>query len=101
MTQLLCNALCLQRSGIAKTNNALRTFISPAFQLTPALSSYQQNADMKYLALLSSFIHQRHSLSRATILQKAIHPHPSAIPSTNWDLDPTRHHEEQTSKPNT
>jgi hypothetical protein len=37
MTQFLHNTLPLQCRGIAENNNAPRAFISPAFQLTPAL----------------------------------------------------------------
>jgi hypothetical protein len=46
-----------------------------------------KNPNIKYLVLLSSFIHQSPSLSKAAILKKTTTPHPLAILSTNWDLD--------------
>jgi hypothetical protein len=67
---------------------------------TNTISLPTKNPNIKYLALLPSFVHHPPLLNRATILQKIATPHPSTIPSTNWNLDimKNRHQNHTSSK---
>jgi hypothetical protein len=99
--KVLHSTLFLQHSGIAENNtmhkeqSSLLHFNSHHHYLPT-----NKNPNIKYLVFLSYFIHQSPSLNRAAILQKIVAPHPSAIPSTNWDLDimKNKHQNHTTSK---
>jgi hypothetical protein len=99
--KLLCSTLSFQRSEIAKNNNMHKEYsFILHFNLHQHYLPTNKNPNIKYLALLPSFVHHPPLLNRATILQKIATLHPSTIPSTNWNLDimKNRHQNHTSSK---